>query len=89
MLSVVQGVFYRDNTIKTARALGLLGWVRNLEDSRVELVAEGPRAKLEALVKWCHTGSPKAVVSGVDAQYGEATAKFTGFKKRATASVEL
>ena len=37
----VQGVFFRANTWKQARSLGLTGWVRNLPDGRVESVFEG------------------------------------------------
>ena len=37
----VQGVFFRATTREVAVALGLRGWVRNLPDGRVEVVAEG------------------------------------------------
>ena len=38
----VQGVWFRDNTVRQARARGLVGWVKNLRDGRVEIVAQGP-----------------------------------------------
>ncbi|KPI90000.1 putative acylphosphatase [Leptomonas seymouri] len=62
----VQGVFYRKYTALKATELGLTGWVRNLPDSRVEILAEGTAAQLSALETWCHTGSPKAVVTTVE-----------------------
>lgn len=46
----VQGVYYRASAAEEALRLGLVGWVRNLRDGRVELVAEGPQASLEALL---------------------------------------
>ena len=38
----VQGVGYRFNCYRQACSLGLTGWVRNLPDDSVEIVAEGP-----------------------------------------------
>jgi acylphosphatase len=65
----VQGVFYRANTRETARENGVDGWVKNLEDGRVEAVFEGPEDAVEEMVEWCHTGSPAADVEGVDIEY--------------------
>lgn len=59
----VQGVFFRARTRDRARALGITGWVRNLPDGRVEIVAEGARAALEALVSWVSVGPPAAQVT--------------------------
>jgi len=67
----VQGVFYRANTRDTARELGLDGWVRNLDDGRVEAVFEGPRDAVESMIEWCHEGSPSADVRDVSVEYGE------------------
>ena len=61
----VQGVSYRAYTVEEAERLGLSGWVRNLDDGRVELEAEGPRATVEALAAWCRRGSPAARVTDV------------------------
>ncbi|MGM0590689.1 MAG: acylphosphatase [Halobacteriota archaeon] len=69
----VQGVFYRANTRDAATQRGVDGWVRNLGDGRVEAVFEGPEDSVEAMVEWCHTGSPAAAVSDVEVEYGEPT----------------
>ncbi|QSG02975.1 acylphosphatase [Natranaeroarchaeum sulfidigenes] len=67
----VQGVFYRATTKETAEGKGVDGWVRNLDDGRVEAVFEGPEDAVEEMVEWCHTGSPAASVEDVDAEYEE------------------
>ncbi|CCW64337.1 unnamed protein product [Phytomonas sp. EM1] len=61
----VQGVFYRKHAQKAAAKLGITGWVRNLPDGRVEILAEGTRAQLDELERWCYEGSPRSRVSEV------------------------
>ncbi|KAF8282341.1 acylphosphatase [Trypanosoma cruzi] len=63
----VQGVFYRKYTQRAALERGVRGWVRNLEDGRVEMMAEGPKENVDSLVEWCRVGSPKSRVDGVEA----------------------
>lgn len=67
----VQGVYYRANTRDTARERGVAGWVQNLDDGRVEAVFEGEREDVEAMVDWCHEGSPRASVDDVAVDYEE------------------
>jgi acylphosphatase len=62
----VQGVSFRATTRDTAREHGVDGWVRNLDDGRVEAVFEGPEADVETLVAFCHEGSAAARVEDVD-----------------------
>lgn len=68
----VQGVFYRASTRDEARQRGVDGWVENLADGRVEAVFEGSEDAVEAMVEWCHTGSPQADVDDVEVEYGDA-----------------
>jgi acylphosphatase len=75
----VQGVFFRANTCKNARSLGLTGWVRNLPDGRVETVFEGEPENAEAMVAWCRTGTPPARVDHADVAEENAAGGFTGF----------
>ena len=67
----VQGVYYRATTRDTARERGVAGWVKNLDDGRVEAVFEGTEAAVESMIEWCHTGSPKARVDDVEVEYGD------------------
>ncbi len=46
----VQGVGFRYTTQRFARELKLVGWVKNLSDGRVEMMAEGPRERIENLI---------------------------------------
>ena len=63
----VQGVGFRFFVARTARRLGLRGQVRNLQDGRrVEVIAQGPRAALDALVHELHAGPPLARVESVN-----------------------
>ena len=74
----VQGVSYRATTRETARERGVDGWVRNLEDGRVEAVFEGKPSDVESMVQWCHEGSPAAEVEDVAVEY-EDPSGITGF----------
>ncbi len=62
----VQGVGFRSWTGRTARALGLAGWVRNMPDGSVELEAEGPDERMDALREALWRGPAFARVTGVD-----------------------
>jgi acylphosphatase len=61
----VQGVFYRDTCRNVAQGLGVRGWVRNRSDGTVEIVAEGPRERVDQFLDWCRHGPPRAVVTGL------------------------
>ncbi len=61
----VQGVWFRQSTLEQAGQLGLHGWVRNLPDGAVEILAEGEEDRLQKLIGWCWNGPPLAKVTGV------------------------
>lgn len=79
---IVQGVFFRSHTRKRAQALGIEGWVANLHDGTVKVVAEGPEENLKDLVQFLHEGSPQARVENVDVSWREAQGEFEGFSVR-------
>ncbi|MCX7513893.1 acylphosphatase [Frateuria sp. STR12] len=62
---VVQGVFFRASTREQAQRLGLTGHARNLADGRVEVIAHGAPAALDALEQWLWQGPPAAQVAAV------------------------
>ncbi len=62
----VQGVFFRAYTRDEARRLGLKGWVRNLPDGRVEVLAQGDEEDLARLESFCRRGPPYAHVRSVE-----------------------
>ena len=64
----VQGVCFRAYTQKEAERLQLQGWVKNLADGGVEGVFEGESAAVDAMITWCHQGSPWARVETVKHQ---------------------
>ena len=64
----MQGVFFRDATVKRARELGVLGWVRNEDDGTVGVHAEGQAAAVEELVAFLEAGPPAAEVEAVEVE---------------------
>ncbi|HKU15165.1 MAG TPA: acylphosphatase [Steroidobacteraceae bacterium] len=64
----VQGVFFRASTRQRAQELGCRGYARNLADGRVEVLAVGERAAVQALVEWLWQGPPAAHVTDVQTQ---------------------
>ena len=62
----VQGVFYRDWTVSTARGLGLTGWVRNLPDDTVEAWLEGEDAAIDRMIAAMQEGPPRARVDNIE-----------------------
>lgn len=76
----VQGVFFRANTQSQANRLGLTGWVRNVEDGSVEVLAEGRAEKLEQLLEWCRHGPAGASVDDVKEEWGAADGSFRDFR---------
>jgi len=62
----VQGVFYRSWAVRTARSLGLDGWVRNRGDGSVEAVVEGDADRVDRFIELAKVGPPAASVERID-----------------------
>ncbi len=62
----VQGVCFRIATSQQAKLMGLTGWVRNMEDGRVEVFACGEAPLLDQFCKWLAHGPGMAKVINVE-----------------------
>jgi acylphosphatase len=80
----VQGVGFRYFVLDEAVAMGVSGWVRNLWNGDVELMAEGEREALDKLLAVLRRGPRAAHVSGVDIEWGDFTGEFKSFFVRPT-----
>jgi acylphosphatase len=78
----VQGVFFRDSVRERAEQLGLIGWVRNIPDGRVETLFEGPSESVREMVRWCEEGPSHADVENVDTEFEAPREDLGGFEVR-------
>ena len=62
----VQGVFFRRYTCEAADAVGITGFVKNLPDQSVYILATGTNEQLEEFMNWCWQGSPRSEVEKVE-----------------------
>lgn len=76
----VQGVFFRDFTRRKAESLGLTGWVRNINQNRVEIIAEGYRQSLLTFIKEVKIGPESSRVDHCDVEWLDYKAEFKSFE---------
>ncbi len=65
VFGIVQGVGFRYSTLSVARRLGVSGYVMNLSDGSVKVVAEGDASAIEKLISWLKHGPPGAYVRNI------------------------
>lgn len=75
----VQGVYYRQCTKEKAIALGITGYVKNMPDGTVLILASGSTDQLLQLVLWCRQGPARAIVQEVQVE-NMPPAVFMGFR---------
>ena len=78
----VQGIFFRSSTKRIAAELELKGYVKNLPDGNVEVIAEGDEEKIKKLIQFCKTGPSLAKVEDVNIEFEKPTKEFGGFEVR-------
>lgn len=81
----VQGVGFRYHALQTAQELGLTGWVRNLRDGRVEVLAEGEHEVLNKFLRDLRQGPISADVRDLDYEFNDTEDEYEQFRVRATA----
>lgn len=77
----VQGVAFRWMARARAGELGVHGWVRNLDDGRVEALVEGEEEAVGAMLRWLAKGPPAARVTSCEV-VDRAPAGLAGFEIR-------
>ena len=78
----VQGVGFRMTAEELATSLGVVGWVKNLHDRRVELVAEGDEETLREFLESLQTGPMKNFIQQVEVSWSNGSDTFNRFEIR-------
>ncbi|MFQ5920417.1 MAG: acylphosphatase [Nitrososphaerales archaeon] len=76
----VQGVYFRQKLRIAAKRRKVTGWVRNLNDGRVEALLEGNDRNVSEVIEWCHAGPAEARVDDVRVEYEPHTGEFSSFE---------
>ena len=76
----VHGVGFRYTAEKIALDLGLVGWVKNLQDGRVELLCEGAEATIKKLLSQIQASSLGPHIKKVDCVWEKSTQEFDDFR---------
>lgn len=76
----VQGVFFRNFVKEQADKLGLKGFVRNLDNGDVEIIAEGDGAAVEQMIDICKKGPKFAQIRNVTMEERKYSGEYTEFK---------
>ena len=79
---MVQGVGFRWFVARHAQSLGLTGYVENLFNGNVEVVAEGDRSLIEELITHLKVGPRSAHVSNLRLEWAQPTQQYRNFEIR-------
>lgn len=78
----VQGVFFRSWVFDQAQSLGVKGWVRNVQDGKVEILGQGGEDELKSLKERLMQGSTLARVQGVESNWTDYDKAYGDFEIR-------
>ena len=76
----VQGVFFRQATKVIAIKNNVTGWVRNLDDGRVEILIEGENKSVDSVIEWCNYGPANSRVDSIEVNNEEFKNEFSTFE---------
>ena len=76
----VQGVFFRQSAKHLAEELGLVGWIRNLDDGRVECVVQGEHTPADRFIVFALHGPALARVEKVSVEFSEVFTEEDAFR---------
>jgi len=76
----VQGVFFRRHAKAVADKLGLVGWIKNIDDGSVETLVSGEKGSVEKFIEWCKKGPGLSKVKQIEVRKDKAGEVFSGFE---------
>jgi acylphosphatase len=82
----VQGVYFREWAVKVAQELDIAGWIRNLQDGRVDVYAVGDEIAVERFIRRLREGSPASDVDKVTTEPAEVTKLHTFLRRQSETS---
>ncbi len=77
----VQRVGYRAKVISIARALGIKGFIQNLSDGRVKIIAQGEQSELDKLIQAINISNSLINVTNIEKEYSTYSDDYEGFNK--------
>ena len=80
VIGKVQGVFFRHHTKKMADQLNIEGWVKNLPQGEVEIMACGEKEPVTKFIDWCRHGPSMAHVANIRIEYLDLDSHFEKFE---------
>jgi acylphosphatase len=76
----VQGVYFRKHLRDVSIENKVNGWVKNLQNGKVESILEGLKSDVDKVINWCHMGPKYSRVDKVETEYETFLGEYTDFK---------